>query len=151
MKSSQTKFLLADDDPDDLELFEEALTETVPDAQFASVENGEEVLSTLSQQGKELPDLIFLDINMPVMDGWECLKKLKDKNPFSAIPVIMYSTSSAAADIEMAYKLGAFAFLTKPDDYNELASIIRTVARTPIELLLQRLSEFESIKLRSGS
>src|ERR1700755_3350869 len=88
------KFLLADDDADDADLFCEALTNVKPPVVCTTVENGFKLFETLAKTGNDRPDVIFLDINMPIMDGWECLKRLNSDSHYKHIPAIMYSTSS---------------------------------------------------------
>jgi CheY-like chemotaxis protein len=140
------KFLLADDDTDDANLFCEAINQ-VSLAECNTVENGLELFKLLSKQNTDNPDIIFLDINMPMMDGWECLRKLKSSSDYSSIPVIMYSTSSAKRDIDMAYSLGAQLFLTKPEDFRELSKILEIVATSSQDSLLSQLKGFKSVKV----
>src|SRR5688572_8199538 len=102
MNLVKTKFLLADDDRDDASLFCEALSGIDPLLKCYTVENGRLVFDFLSC-GADKPDVIFLDINMPIMNGWDCLKKLRADPDFKNIPVIVYSTSVARKDIDMAY------------------------------------------------
>ncbi|HET6252931.1 MAG TPA: response regulator [Puia sp.] len=141
--------MLVDDDADDAGLFCETLTRTLPGTKCLTAENGQELFKFLSAQSQygNKPDVIFLDINMPVMNGWECLRKLKGSSSYNSIPIIMYSTSSAKKDIDMAYSLGAMAFLTKPEDLMELSKILRIVALSPQDRLLHELKAFESVKL----
>jgi CheY-like chemotaxis protein len=141
----KTKFLLADDDADDWDLFCEALATIDPVIKCITVENGHQLFDLLLT-GTERPDVIFLDINMPVMNGWDCLKKLKDNPGLKTIPTIIYSTSSARQDVEKAYSLGALAFLSKPENFQELAEILKTVAITPHESLVPQLRAFGSVK-----
>lgn len=140
-------FLLADDDADDASLFCEALTGIVPGTECHTVENGLELIALLSQHKTAKPDIIFLDINMPIMDGWECLRKLKDNDSYNTIPTIMYSTSSAKKDIDMAYRLGAVLFVTKPEDFNELSTILKIMAFNSQESFSNRLKGFKSVKV----
>lgn len=140
------KFLLADDDPDDASLFCEAL-HRVKSAECHTVENGLELFKLLSGKQSNFPDIIFLDINMPLMDGWECLKKLKESSNYNNIPIIMYSTSSARQDIERAYNLGAQLFMTKPEEFGELSEILEILATTKQDSLLNKLKRFKSVKL----
>lgn len=147
MTPVKTKFLLADDDADDADLFCEALHRIAAVMKCYKVENGQQVFRFLSEGSTITPDVIFLDINMPVMDGWECLKKLKDNLNFRSIPTIIYSTSSAKRDIDLAYRLGASLFVTKPEDFNELCKILEIVASNPHESLLGRLNGFPNVKL----
>lgn len=123
----KTSILLADDDLDDTELFSEAVHEIDPTVMFYSVTNGSEVLIDLQSSRIKSPNIIFLDINMPNVNGWECLKALKEDRQLASIPVIIYSTSSAPRDKQMAAELGALYFLTKPERFEELKSFLRFV------------------------
>jgi CheY-like chemotaxis protein len=147
LTSVKTKFLLADDDADDTSMFCEALNKVASPAKCYTVENGRQVFEFLSGSRAEKPDVIFLDINMPVMNGWECLKKLKSNPDFGTIPAIMYSTSSAKKDIETAYSLGASLFMTKPDNFDELCKILKVIASTPHESLKSQLKSFPNVKV----
>jgi CheY-like chemotaxis protein len=118
-----TSILLIDDDDDDCELFGEALQEVSPETEFSCISDGCEVIRFL-EASTELPRLIFLDINMPRMDGWECLAVLKNHAAFAQIPVFMYSTSSLREDREKARALGALELINKPNDYNVLKQVI---------------------------
>ena len=148
MSSSPTgvTFLLADDDADDKTLFCEALSEIDPAIVCHTASDGREALEILSEQRTKKPSIIFLDINMPVMDGWQCLGKLKEHSDHKDIPVIMYSTSSYQRDIEQALEGGAFCFFTKPSDYRELRSILRLIATTPVNSLSTAMREFKNLK-----
>ena len=128
-------FLLADDDNDDAELFTEALSCIDPRVEFHHVEDGYELFQFLKDTEGRKPDIIFLDLNMPEMSGWQCLAKLKDDAEFKDVPVIMYSTSSSARDKKVAIDLGAVGFLTKPADYKILVKILTRLANsTPADL-----------------
>ncbi|MEO8760476.1 MAG: response regulator [Bacteroidia bacterium] len=117
---------LIDDDADDAELFEETLNEIDSVIIFNRAKDGCEALEIL-EEGIIIPDLIFLDINMPRMDGWQCLGKFKSKDLLKDIPVIMYSTSSNQKDKEIAIKLGAINFISKPSNLTELKNILQAV------------------------
>ena len=119
--------LLVDDDNDDSELFGEALLENNPEIAFHCAVNGLEAFNVLDTI--ERPDVIFLDINMPIMNGWECLAKLKTTDEFKDIPVIMYSTSSHQKDIDLAAETGAASFLSKPHDYKALKLVLSDICR----------------------
>ena len=121
-------FLLADDDRDDAELFSEALSTVNPSIKFHHVEDGQEVFQFLSTSKIEKPDVIFLDLNMPAMSGWQCLAKLKNDSALKNIPVIMYSTSSNPREKEIAIELGATGFVTKPTDFKLLTKILETIS-----------------------
>jgi CheY-like chemotaxis protein len=126
--SDSAFFLLADDDRDDAELFGEALSSLDPPVDFAHVEDGLAVFEFLSNENNKKPDLIFLDLNMPQVSGWQCLARLKNDIYFQDIPVIMYSTSSHPRDKEIAIDLGALGFITKPTDFKILRRILQKVS-----------------------
>jgi CheY-like chemotaxis protein len=121
-------FLLADDDHDDSDMFREALTKVNPPVDFHHVEDGKAVFQYLDNTQNPKPDIIFLDLNMPKIDGWQCLTDLKNISGYKGIPVVIYSTSSHARDKENAVRLGASGFLTKPDDFKLLVKILTNIA-----------------------
>ena len=121
------KFLIIDDDTDDSELFAEALTAIKSATVCYCAGDGEEAIQKLSEKEIEKPDMIFLDINMPVMDGWDCLSKLKSTDQFKDIPVIMHTTSSLKNDKDLARKLGALCFITKQSDFQILKRMLEIV------------------------
>ena len=119
--------LLADDDPDDAEMFFMVLKEVAPTVTFHHVKDGLAVFQFL-KQAEHIPDVIFLDINMPEMTGWQCLTKLKGSAATKNIPVVIYSTSSHPLDKQTAIDLGATAFITKPSDYKILQKLLSAIA-----------------------
>ena len=127
--------LNVDDDSEDRDFFCEALREIDPSIICLIAGSGMEALSLLQHQDP-LPDYIFLDINMPMMDGKQCLKALKSISHLQTIPVIMYSTSTDTREIRECYRLGAEDFLIKPHSYeklvNDLMSIFAFSKRSPI-------------------
>lgn len=122
----QHVILLADDDRDDTEMFQEALEIINDDLLCYTAVNGSELLSQL-QGLEEIPDLIFLDMNMPVMSGLECLKVLKEDLRYTTIPVIMISTSSHRKEMDDSLKLGALCYFVKPNDFRDLVEILRVI------------------------
>jgi len=122
-----TTFLLVDDDVDDISLFEEVLQQVDPAVVFASAPNGHEALAVLRAGTTALPDVIFLDLNMPRMDGRQCLAALKQDDSLKHIPVIMYTTSSQPKDIEQALQNGAVCYITKPTSLKELQDILEAI------------------------
>lgn len=126
MKESKS-LLFVDDDADDTFLFREVLAEVAPALLFSSAADGEEALQKLTAPGALLPYLIFMDLNMPRMDGKECLAALKKHEKLKHIPVIMYTTSSYIKDKEEALHSGASYFITKPSSYNELKEILSII------------------------
>jgi CheY-like chemotaxis protein len=117
-------FVLVDDDLDDTSLFEEVLQEVQPSIKFQAAHNGLDAMNLLRNAGTQLPDLIFLDLNMPRMDGKQCLVAMKEDESLKNIPVIMYSTSSQSKDIEETRQAGAICFITKPTSIHELRNVL---------------------------
>ena len=136
-------FLLVDDDIDDILIFQETLKKVDERIHFSSAKNGKDALEFLSSNSHRLPNLIFLDINMPRMDGKECLKLMKQDEKLKHIPVIMYTTSSQSADIEETMMLGAMCFITKPWGVNELKILLTAIANTPVQRLPATLQSLE--------
>lgn len=134
-------FLLADDDNDDAELFGEALTGIKPPVEFYHVENGRGLLEFLSSKQDRKPDIIFLDLNMPEINGWQCLTRLKNETVYKDIPVIIYSTSSNPRDKKTAIELGASGFLTKPSNFKLLVKLLNIIASTETTDLKKVLRE----------
>jgi CheY-like chemotaxis protein len=119
--------LLADDDDDDREFFTEVTNEIAPLVKIDSVKNGAALMTLISEPGTKLPDIIFLDLNMPCKNGKECLREIKRNPRLRQIPVIIYSTSSHVKDIENAYNDGADLYVTKPNTCTELKKIVKKV------------------------
>ncbi len=119
--------LLVDDDTEDAELFSEALSETEASIKFTRAIDGCDAIEIL-EKGVS-PDIIFLDINMPRMNGWECLGKLKSKAAYKDIPVIMYTTSSNQNEKEIAINFGAINFISKPNNFTDLKKILESVIK----------------------
>ena len=121
------QILLIDDDRDDAELFKEALSELDASIGFEHYEDSKEGLRTLLERHNSLPDIIFLDINMPVVSGWQCLTEFKKSEHLKDIAVIMFTTSSQQREKELAKELGAEGFITKPSDYKTLKTMLASV------------------------
>ena len=120
-----TSLLLVDDDTDDHEVFKMALQETEGAVLFAGVTGGEQALKTLDNRAVK-PDVIFLDVNMPMLNGFETLQQIKRQDHLRDIPVVMYSTSSSSRDEHNAIRLGAVAYLSKPSTLRELSEYLKT-------------------------
>lgn len=119
--------LLVDDDVDETELLTEGIHSVDHTIKCHVTNNGAEALNIL--QTIPAPDLIFVDINMPKMNGWEYLRHLQNHALYKEIPVIIYSTSSYQKDLEYATENGAWGFLTKPDDFEKLKAILHIVLK----------------------
>ena len=116
--------LLIDDDQDDQEIFVNALDKITNDLEYVAYTNASEALSKLEK--KELtPDVIFLDLNMPIMSGQEFLKEIKSKVSLRQIPIIIFSTSSNPATIAETKELGAHNFITKPNKFHALVDLLK--------------------------
>ena len=126
--------LLADDDPDDRLLVEEALEEGGAAVELRSVEDGEELVSYLLRRGRyadpslsPYPALILLDLKMPRKDGHQALKEIKGDPRLRRIPVVVLTTSKAEEDVARAYDSGANSFVAKPTDFRTLVEVMRTM------------------------
>lgn len=123
--------LLVEDNEGDIVLTQEAFEDSKIINTMDIAKNGKEALDMLFQQegyekSKE-PDLVLLDINLPIKSGHEVLKELKSNNEKKHIPVIMLTTSSSQKDIDMAYKNHANCFITKPVEINDFLEAISTI------------------------
>lgn len=123
------KILLVDDDIDDQLFFLEAINELEPTLECGIANNGLEALEHL-QKDPPPPILIFLDLNMPFMNGFECLTQLKKTNVYKEIPVIIFTTSNHPIDMERTISMGATMFLTKPADFNTLKNKLHGILKT---------------------
>ncbi|MCU7549441.1 response regulator [Chitinophagaceae bacterium LB-8] len=121
------RVVLIDDDRDDAEVFQEALEEVGNHFVFQYFENGESALAEWSKEEKLLPDIIFLDLNLPQISGWEILQHVRQTHDLASIPVVMYTTSSLKSELEMSLDQGANFFITKPTNYNELKRLLAEV------------------------
>ena len=118
--SAMVHLLIVDDDEDDRDLFCAAVNDVDPAIHCLMAQNGYEALRALRSCRLEKPDIIFLDLNMPRMNGLQTLTELKKDEALKDIPVIIYSTSKLEEDKEKTKKQGAAAFLTKPTSLDEL-------------------------------
>ena len=118
------QLLLIDDDVDDELIFREIIEEISPDIECISAHNGLEGLNKLAGM-QAPPAMIFLDLNMPFISGWECLERIRKDQRTSRIPVVIMTTSDNQADEKRALELGGSAFVTKTSDLSSLRQIIR--------------------------
>jgi len=116
--------LCIDDDPEDIELFRDAINIIDDSIICIGANSGEEGLNIL---GKTIPDYIFLDMNMPSMDGKELLRVIRGDERFDSVPVYMLSTSSDKKEAESCCVLGARKWLIKPASFQELIAKLRLV------------------------
>lgn len=121
---SPVRILLADDDHDDTFLFQEALVQIPIETNLSIAENGAELLRLLRDAGGK-PDIIFLDMNMPVKNGLECLEEIRARAGYEQVPIVILSTSVAQYLWESAYKNGANLYIQKPTSFNGLIEILK--------------------------
>ncbi len=119
--------MIVDDDAEDCELFHEAINEIDPEIKCWTAKDGKAAINLLTRELVILPDYIFLDINMPIMNGRETLGELKKNSRLRDIPVIMYSTTSDTKEIKSFYSLGAHDFLIKPNNFNKLVEALSSI------------------------
>jgi CheY-like chemotaxis protein len=117
--------MLIDDDKDDCDIFCAAANE-VSECKCHCVHNAADALSILDKTQK-LPACIFLDINMPVMDGFSVLRRIKANPKLSKIPIVMYSTTPNPSEAEKSVHLGANRFIRKTSDYRGLVRTLKEV------------------------
>jgi CheY-like chemotaxis protein len=122
---------LADDDDDDCALFEEALREIERSIQLTTVHDGEQLMHLLASVEGDLPDVLFLDLNMPRKNGFECLAEIKKNNRLRLLNVIIFSTSLQQDVADLLYTHGAHHFIRKPASYHELKNIIHLALTAP--------------------
>lgn len=124
--------LLVDDSPADLDLTREGLSRTRHAFHVSSVNDGAEAMSFLRKEGKyeraPQPDLIVLDLNLPRKDGREVLCELKRDNSLTSIPVVIFSTSLASADVNHSYSYGANCYLHKPGNFLDYTAAVESMA-----------------------
>ena len=117
--------LLADDDIDDCIFFKAAVDEFPLPTQLTAVHDGEQLMLLLACEKNELPDILFLDLNMPRKNGFECLSEIKFNKKFNKLPVIMYSTSFDQGIVNLLFKNGAQYFIRKPAEFLQFKKIIK--------------------------
>ncbi len=125
--------VMADDDEDDCLLAQDAMQAAGSEYSCYTVGDGQELLNYLRNEGeykdrqtRHLPSVILLDLNMPILDGRETLKRLKHDPILRKIPVVILSTSGNDADVEDGYKLGASSYMVKPNDFQSMVNIMKS-------------------------
>jgi len=125
------EILLVEDDPGDIELTREALADSKLLIHLHVVEDGEEAMAFLRQEGQyadgPTPDVVLLDLNLPKKDGRQVLKEIKEAKDLKMIPVVILTTSSAEEDILKTYKLGANCYITKPVGLEQFTRVVEAI------------------------
>ena len=119
--------LLADDDEDDRMIFSDIVQQIENTIQLHTVTDGQQLIQWLTANESPLPDVIFLDLNMPNKNGKACLKEIKANPAISHLPVIIYSTSGSEKDIREAYHQGASLYIQKPSNISGLRKTLTQV------------------------
>jgi DNA-binding NtrC family response regulator len=114
------RLLIVDDDPDDRTFFMEAAKEIDEDIECITANDGQKALALLRSSLSSLPDLIFLDIRMPLLNGKKCLIEIKKDERLKHIPVIIYTTSKVVEESIELKKMGAVHFISKPGNAEEI-------------------------------
>lgn len=138
MRPQPTNIFLADDDCDDVLFFEYVLESICPNCQLTVASTGEELVGLL-RDTNAMPDIVFVDVNMPILNGLEALEIIKGFPHMVGVPVIVYSTSFNDHDIQKAMECGASSYIVKPSDLDGLKKLIEKIlsadwaALTPVK------------------
>lgn len=116
--------ILADDDPADCHLFQEALEELPVSTKLLILHNGEDLIKRLTRKGSKLPDVIFLDLNMPRKNGFAALGEIKRNPALQQIPVIIYSTAQEQDEVNLVFRNAAHYYICKPTEFSDLKRVI---------------------------
>jgi len=131
-------YLLVDDDVDDLEIFALAMEDICVPSQLITAQNGLAALSLFSDNPGFSPDFIFIDLNMPLMNGKQFLAAIKAMNDLKST-IIIYTTSSHPRDIKETESLGASHYLVKPSNIDKLSKILHKIfSKQPLPYLLHQ-------------
>ncbi|HKZ66343.1 MAG TPA: response regulator, partial [Chitinophagaceae bacterium] len=131
------KVLLAEDDIDDRYFFEKVLKSLTVHTELAIVEDGAKLMSYLAENSEKLPDILFLDLNMPRKNGTECLSEIKQNERLKHLPVIIFSTHKHGKDSDILYEKGAHYYIRKTDMI-ELAKALHHILTLMVENKFER-------------
>ena len=127
MKPVKSHVLLADDDEDDRLFFKEALESLNLNTTVSTVYDGNKLMEFLENESNLLPDIIFLDLNMPCLNGFDCLDEIRRNPRLKNLTVAIYSTSRTDQDVENAFVKGANVYIHKPADIDALKRVMLEV------------------------
>jgi CheY-like chemotaxis protein len=119
--------LLADDDEDDRLLFKDAFDEIKIKTNVQMVHDGVQLMNYLNNMEYNLPDIVFLDLNMPLKNGFECLAEIRSAKRLKDLSIAIYSTSGSDEDIEETFVKGANVYIKKPNDFSVLKKVLGDV------------------------
>lgn len=121
------KIILAEDDKEDQELFIDALKDADVLSEVTTVENGKELLDKLRDESHPNPDMIFIDVNMPVKGGIKALEEIKKDDELCDIPAVMLSTWNHPLDVEETFEKGADLYVQKPNSFSGFVLLLKKV------------------------
>ena len=135
------KIFLADDNQGDCISFGKALAEIDLYTRLTFVNNGDQMVQILNLNKATPPDIIFLDVNMPVKTGYECLEEIRSIPEFEDIPVVMMSTSSAVETVNRAFNQGASLYFCKPNSFPKLKDMLKQILHMEWDIRVKEISE----------
>ncbi|WP_373496934.1 response regulator [Aquiflexum sp.] len=124
MNLTPLHFFLADDDTDDCFFFKEAIDEIPESINLTTVFDGVQLMQLISAEETPLPDALFLDLNMPLKSGIECLTEIRSIDKFEGLPIFIYSTSLNEEVVDLLYEKGASYYICKPREFGEIKNIL---------------------------
>ena len=127
MQTDYMHIILADDDEDDRLFFTDAFGELKINTKVETYNDGVELMNYLNSEEARLPQVLFLDLNMPRKNGIECLHEIKSNSKFNDIAIAIYSTSSSEEHIEETFVSGANIYIKKPNDFEALKKVLSEV------------------------
>ena len=127
MNENYINVILADDDEDDRLFFSEAFDELKINTKVSTFNDGVYLMDYFNSEDAILPQVLFLDLNMPRKSGLECLKELRANDKFQDVAIAIYSTSSSEEDVENTFVLGANIYIKKPSDFKSLKKVLSDV------------------------
>lgn len=127
MPNDYIHIILADDDEDDRLFFTDAFDELNMNTKVNTFNDGVELMTYLNSEDAILPNVLFLDLNMPLKNGIECLNEIKSNSKMDDIAIAIYSTSASEEDIEETFVLGANIYIKKPSSFKQLKKVLSDV------------------------
>ncbi|MFC6268234.1 response regulator [Frigoriflavimonas asaccharolytica] len=127
MNKEYIHIILADDDEDDRLFFTDAFEELKISTKVQTYNDGSELMDYLNSEDAILPEILFLDLNMPKKNGLECLAEIKANEKFSDVAIAIYSTSSSEEHIQETFVSGANIYIKKPNDFEKLKKVLSDV------------------------
>ena len=127
MHTNYINIILADDDTDDILFFKDAFDSLKINTKVKVFKDGFELMNHLNKKDTPMPEVLFLDLNMPKKSGIECLIEIKASEKMSGIAIAIYSTSASEEDIEKTFVLGANIYIKKPGDFEKLKNVLSKV------------------------